>query len=152
MKTFLTLHQGLPGRCFSVPSSGRGLHSVTVFAQSLTEQFMKVLICLHLMLHYVLPNWESFLILQTLVGKPFEAMVTCPLHLLAWEMAFLVTITSARKVGKVRALQHPPPYLTIHAESASLSPDIIFLSKVASEFHLWVAIHLPTFFLYHRNS
>lgn len=88
---------------------------------------MKGLICLHLVPHRHVPNSDLGLLLRTLMRKPFESLVTCPLHLLSWKKAFLVVIMSARSVGELWALGHNPPYLIIHAEVVHLSLYVTFL-------------------------
>lgn len=53
------------------------------------------------------------LVLRKLLGKPFELMTNHLRHLLSWKMVFLVAITSARRVGELRALWHDLPILDI---------------------------------------
>lgn len=85
------------------------------------------------------------MVLGALALKLFEPMATCPPHLLAWKMAFLVVITSARRVSEHRALRANLPYLTIHAEGATLFPDVSFLSKMFSSFYSNTLNYLLTF-------
>lgn len=89
-----------------------------------------------LVLARLLMSWDLSMVLYRLVLKPFEPMAICPPHMLAWKIAFLVAITLARRVSELQTLRANPPYLMIHTEGATLSPDISILPKVPSNFHL----------------
>lgn len=59
----------------------------------------------------LLPSQDHNLILRTLTGSPFEPLATCSLLCFLMKVAFLVAVTSARKVGKQGALMaHPAPH------------------------------------------
>lgn len=62
------------------------------------------------------------------------------------KVAFLVAITSAKTVGKLRALVSEPPYTVFHKDKVYLRPHPKFLTKVVFNFHVNQAIYLPTFF------
>lgn len=94
------------------------------------------------------PAWNLTLVLNQLTGRPFEPMATCDMRLLSWKTAFLVTITSARRVSELAALRCVPPYLLFLPHSVHLRPDIRFLPKVVSEFHTITDILLPDFHPY----
>lgn len=74
-------------------------------------------------------------------------MATCDIRLLSWKMAFLVAITSARRVSELAALRCIQPYLLFLPNSVRLRPDIRFLPKVVSDFHSSTDILLPDFYL-----
>ncbi|KAJ7317023.1 hypothetical protein JRQ81_003185 [Phrynocephalus forsythii] len=93
------------------------------------------------------PQWSLPLVLQRLMCLPFEPMATCELLLLTFKMAFLLAITLARRAGELCALQCDPPYLQFYKDKVLAYPDISFLPKVVSSFHLSLPISLPTFFL-----
>lgn len=95
----------------------------------------------------LVPVWDLPLVLNKLMGKPFEPMASCSFQLLAWKTAFLAAITSAKWVSELVALRLDSPYLNIHEMEVSLVSDISFLPKVVSEFHLQLEVHPPTFFL-----
>lgn len=80
------------------------------------------------------------------MGRPFEPMATCDIRLLSWKTAFLVAITSACRVSELAALRCVPPYLQFLPHSVRLRPDIRFLLKVASDFHMSVEIVLLDFY------
>lgn len=90
--------------------------------------------------------WNLQLVLNQLTRQPFEPMATCDLRLLSWKTAFLVVITSARRVSELAALRCVPPYLLFLPHSVRFQPDIRFLPKVVSEFHATTDILLPDFY------
>lgn len=88
----------------------------------------------------------SFTIHTTTVGPPlgpFEPVATCNIQLLLWKTAFLMGITSAQRVGELAVLRHDPPYLRFYGVGVSISPDIRFLPKVVSSFHMGLEVSLP---------
>ncbi|MEE6520236.1 hypothetical protein FKM82_018068 [Ascaphus truei] len=60
-------------------------------------------------------------------------------------MAFLIAITSARRVGELQALSAKEPFLVIHQDKAVLRPVHQFLPKVVSPFHMNQEIVIPSF-------
>lgn len=70
----------------------------------------------------------------------------CVLHLLAWKIAFLVALTSAKHVGEQMALRHDPAYLLFGTDGVILFPDISFLLKFVFQFHLKAELSLPVFY------
>uniref|UniRef100_A0A8C4YQU8 Dedicator of cytokinesis 7 n=1 Tax=Gopherus evgoodei TaxID=1825980 RepID=A0A8C4YQU8_9SAUR len=80
------------------------------------------------------------------MGPPFEPLATCSLLYLSWKTAFLVAITSARRVSELRALVVDPPYTVFHKDKVQLRPHPAFLPKVVSAFHINQEIFLPVFF------
>lgn len=128
------------------------IDSYSVFTHLLMKKFMKGLIRTYLVLACPTPNWDLALVLWKLSVKPFELMASCPEHLLVWKTTFLVAVTSAHRVGAIRALRHDLPYLTVYTEGVSLFPDIFFLLKVTSNFHSSVMIHLPAFYPNPRDA
>ncbi|XP_062815884.1 uncharacterized protein LOC134293149 [Anolis carolinensis] len=92
------------------------------------------------------PGWNLELVLSQLTFPPFEPLASTDLRLLSWKVAFLVAITSARRPSELAALRVDEPYLRFHHDRAVLRPDITFLPKVVSAFHLNQDIVLPAFF------
>ncbi|KAG6932311.1 hypothetical protein G0U57_021645 [Chelydra serpentina] len=80
------------------------------------------------------------------MGAPFEPMATCSMLYLSWKTAFLVAITSARRVSELRALTSEPPYTVFHRDKVQLRPHPAFLPKVVSAFHINQDIFLPVFY------
>lgn len=130
----------------AISAHHRLVDSHSVFSHPLTKKFLKGLARSYPVLRRPTPSWELPLVLQKLTGKPFEPMATAAIHLVTWKTAFLIAVTSARRVGELRALRVDPPYLTFHEEGATLFPDFSFLPKVPSSFHSSAKLHLPTFY------
>ncbi|KAJ1093250.1 hypothetical protein NDU88_006355 [Pleurodeles waltl] len=93
-----------------------------------------------------MPQWDLNLVLTFLMCAPFEPFHNCPLRLLTIKTAFLVAITSARRVSELQALSSKPPYLMIYPDKVVLRTRASFLPKVVTPFHLGQNITLPTFF------
>lgn len=72
----------------------------------------------------------------------FEPMAMCPLPYLSTKVAFLLAITSARRVRKIQALVAEPPYMIIHKDEILKRPHVTFLSKVMLEFHIEAITYL----------
>lgn len=92
------------------------------------------------------PMWELNLILRSLMEKPFEPVATCLLLHLSMKVAFLIAITSGRRVGELRTLMIHPPFTTFYKDKVILWLHPKFVPKVASSFHLNQTIYLPVFF------
>ena len=86
------------------------------------------------------------MVLKSLTEKPFEPMASTSLNPLSMKVAFLVAIASARRALELVALRIDPPYLTFHVDKVVLRPDISFLPKVVTAFHINEDIFLPAFF------
>ncbi|CAJ0940919.1 unnamed protein product [Ranitomeya imitator] len=89
--------------------------------------------------------WDLNLVLDVLRASPFEPLREIPLSVLSWKVAFLVAITSIRRVSELAALSCRPPFLVIHQDKVVLRPPPSFLPKVVSTFHLNEDIVLPSF-------
>lgn len=84
--------------------------------------------------------------LSKLMGSPFEPIHKASLQHLSWKAAFLVAITSARRVSEIQALCANEPYTVFHLNRVVMRTRPSFLPKVVSDFHVNQAISLPTFF------
>ncbi|KAJ1121780.1 hypothetical protein NDU88_000299 [Pleurodeles waltl] len=92
------------------------------------------------------PPWELNIVLAKLMGPPFEPIHKASLQHLTWKTAFLVAITSARRVSEIQALSAKEPYTVFHDNRVVLRTHPSFLPKVVSVFHINQTITLPTFF------
>lgn len=92
------------------------------------------------------PPWERNVVLTKLMGAPFEPIHRSSLQHLSWKVAFLVAITSARRVSEIQALCCKEPYTVFHLNRVVLRTHPSFLPKVISDFHINQEITLPTFF------
>ena len=93
-----------------------------------------------------LPQWSLQVVLHSLVHPPFEPMATCDLKFLSLKTLFLVAITSACRASELAALRADPPYLQFFKDKVILYPDVSFLPKVVSDFHVNQPLLLPTLF------
>lgn len=90
--------------------------------------------------------WELNVVLTKLMGPPFEPIHKSTLQHLSWKVAFLVAITSVRRVSELQALCCNVPYTVFHSNRVVLRTHPSFLPKVISDFHINQSITLPTFF------
>ena len=118
----------------------------SVFSHSTAKRFMKGLANTNPPVAQPCPAWSLSVVLHSLSARPFEPMATVDLRLLTWKVVFLVAITSARRASELAALRIDEPYLTFHKDKVVLRPDVAFLPKVVSDFHVNQDIVLPTFF------
>ena len=77
-----------------------------------------------------LPKWNLQLVLQSMRGHPFEPMNGNRLGWVTWKTAFIVGITTARRVGEVQALSVSDRYLQITPEGVRLRLNPFFVPKV----------------------
>ncbi|XP_078235403.1 uncharacterized protein LOC144584060 [Pogona vitticeps] len=91
-----------------------------------------------------IPQWSLQTVLHCLTRHPFEPMASCDLKFLSFKTLFLVAITSARRASELAALRADPPYLQFFKDKVVLHPDVTFLPKVVSTFHVNQPLILPT--------
>ena len=92
------------------------------------------------------PPWCLGSVLSVLAKAPFEPLASCDLKLLTWKVAFLLAISSARRLSELQALSANPPFTIVHGEWASLKTVAAFLPKAASEWHRKQSIELCAFY------
>lgn len=76
-----------------------------------------------------LPPWHLNLVLSVLQKSPFENIRNISLLALSQKVAFLVAITSARRVSELAALSCHSPYLVIHIDKVVLRPNPRFFLR-----------------------
>ena len=52
------------------------------------------------------PAWDVALVLQSLIGAPYEPLRTCDEHFLAQKMLLLLVLASAKRIGELHALSY----------------------------------------------
>ncbi|XP_068128360.1 uncharacterized protein [Hyperolius riggenbachi] len=92
-----------------------------------------------------MPSWDLNTVLQALCNSPFEPLEEISDKCLTIKTAFLVAITSARRVCELQALSMREPYCIISGDRITLRLDTSFLPKVVSKFHRSQEIFLPSF-------
>ncbi|XP_068094885.1 uncharacterized protein [Hyperolius riggenbachi] len=108
-------------------------------------RFFKALRRIRPTIHSRVPSWDLNTVLQGLCEPPFEPLVDSSDKLLTIKTAFLLAITSARRVGELQALSILEPYCVISDDRITLRLDTSFLPKVVSKFHRSQEIFLPSF-------
>ncbi|XP_071980401.1 uncharacterized protein [Engystomops pustulosus] len=66
------------------------------------------------------PQWDLSLVLDALTSDPFEPNESNNLRFLTLKTAFLVAITSARRIGELQALSICEPYLSVSEDRITL--------------------------------
>lgn len=98
-------------------------------------------------------QWEHNLVLKGLTRLLFEPMATCSLIRFSMKMAFLIAITSARRIGDMVALMAHPMFTVFFPGKVTLRPHPKFIPKVTSTFHMNQLIQFPTFYPKpHKNN
>lgn len=98
----------------------------TVFSHPASKLFLRGQQHLYLDARLAPLAWDLPLLLCQLSRHPFEPMATCELPLLSWKMAFLVAISSARRISELATLRIIPLYLTFLPHLVKLRPDVKF--------------------------
>lgn len=98
------------------------------------------------------PSWDLPLVLQALTSDPFEPLAAVSLKFLTLKVAFLLAITSARRVSELGALFVCKDLCVFHSDRVVLRLDPTFLTKVNSRFHRAQELVLPNFCPDPRNQ
>lgn len=93
--------------------------------------------------HY--PAWELSVVLRVLSGSPFEPVRTSSLRHLSLKTAFLIAITSSRRVSELAALLVREDLCLVNRGTVVLQLDSSFIPKVKSYFHRAQEVVLPDF-------
>ncbi|XP_058020623.1 uncharacterized protein LOC131188944 [Ahaetulla prasina] len=91
------------------------------------------------------PTWDLSLVLNSLTGPPYEPLRSTSLRLLTCKVAFLVAITSARRISELAALSVRSDLCVFHPDRVVLRLDPSFIPKVNSVFHRMQELNLPNF-------
>ena len=91
-------------------------------------------------------QWSLQLVLRKVKSPSFEPLASTSLQLLTFKTAFLLAVTSVRRASELTALWADPPFIQFHPDKVTIFPDVSFLLKVATSFHLNQPVVLPMFF------
>ncbi|XP_071982985.1 uncharacterized protein [Engystomops pustulosus] len=116
------------------------------------QRFVKATSRLRPHLKQNIPNWDLSLVLNHLIGPPFEPLENTDLRSLTLKLTFLIAITSARRLKEIQALSLREPYLRVLEDRVILTLDKTFAPKVSSSFHRNQEIVLPSFCQNPKNS
>ncbi|XP_073426169.1 uncharacterized protein [Dendrobates tinctorius] len=98
------------------------------------------------------PPWDLGLVLRFLCSDTFALSEKIAIPALTRKTAFLVAITTAKRIGEIQALSTKEPYLQIREDSIILRLDPAFTPKVASTRNLNQEVVLPSFCDNPRNE
>ncbi|XP_073671778.1 uncharacterized protein [Paramisgurnus dabryanus] len=93
------------------------------------------------------PAWDLHLVLDSLCSPPFEPLAQAELKWVSIKTAFLLAITSAKRVGELHALSVSNSCLRWNSDGSGVTlwPNTAFLPKVLSSSNLNQPIHLAQF-------
>ena len=93
------------------------------------------------------PSWDLNVVLSALCGPPFEPMAQAELKWLSYKTAFLLAITSAKRVSELHALSTSDTCLRWNPDGSGVTlwPNTAFLPKVLATAHLNQPIRLAQF-------
>ena len=103
----------------------------TFGSHTLVTRFLKGALRLRPPQRRQVPQWDLLLVLRTLCAAPFEPLQTTELSWLSMKTAFLLAITSTKRVGELHALSVGTDCLQWHPEGkgVTLWPNPAFLPK-----------------------
>ncbi|KAE8611252.1 hypothetical protein XENTR_v10012388 [Xenopus tropicalis] len=119
--------------------------SLNLANNPLIKRFFKAVSRLRPRIKEVLAPWDLNIVLSALAEKPFEPLQDIKFKYLTWKTAFLVAISSARRVGELQALAVGPPYTQIFPDKVILKTLPFFRPKVSSASNINSQIVLPSF-------
>ena len=93
------------------------------------------------------PAWDLTMVLDALCMPPFEPLAQAELKWLSCKTAFLLAITSAKRVSELHALSVSDSCLRWNSDGSGVTlwPNIAFLPKVLANSHLNQPIRLARF-------
>lgn len=91
------------------------------------------------------PSWDLCLVLQVLTDSSFELLSSASLTFLTFKVAFLVMVTSARRVSELVALSIHRDLCIFHSYCVILRMDPNFLPKINTWFHRAQEVVFPDF-------
>ena len=94
------------------------------------------------------PPWDLGMVLEALQRAPFEPIESVNLKWLSLKTAFLLAVTSAKRIGELQALSVHRDLYRFRPDDGGvvLRPNPAFLPKILSETHLNQVIELSPFF------
>lgn len=91
------------------------------------------------------PTWDRPKVLPAVTKSPFEPIRTISMQFLMMKVAFLIAITSVRRISELGALSVAEGLCTFYKDRVVLRLDPSFTPKVGSCFHWSQEIVLPNF-------
>lgn len=106
----------------------------TVGSHPLVARFLKGALRLRPPRRSRVPTWDLPLVLQALCDAPFEPLLTADVSWLSMKTAFLLAVTSTKRVGELHALSVSRDCLQWHPDDSGVTlwPNPSFLPKTLS--------------------
>ncbi|XP_077126523.1 uncharacterized protein LOC143807659 isoform X1 [Ranitomeya variabilis] len=127
-------------------------YDCTLSAHPWISRFSRAVARLKPLLRKTIPPWDLNLVLNELCKIQFNLDDNPDIGKLSLKTAFLVAITSAKRLGELQALSIQDPYLQIFHDRLVLRLDPAFLPKVVSDSNINQEVILPSFFQSPRNQ
>ena len=137
--TILTHISALSVCCDPIEGASIGCHP-------LVKTWVKGSKALNPRIRTLMPSWSLPVVLSALREQPYEPMAKADLKYVTLKTAFLIAITSARRISELQALCMAEPFLILNPASAFLRVNNAFLPKVASDLALNADIELQAFY------
>ncbi|KAK0151644.1 hypothetical protein N1851_007054 [Merluccius polli] len=131
----------------AISSRHEGVDGATVGCHRLVSLFLRGVLRLCPPRTLRAPAWDLPLVLEAMSLPPFEPLTQVGLKWLSMKVAFLLAITSAKRVGELQALSLAETCLRWNPDGSGvvLWPNVAFLPKVLSRTHLNQPIRLARF-------
>ncbi|KAK0139592.1 hypothetical protein N1851_023527 [Merluccius polli] len=131
----------------AISSRHEGVDGATVGCRRLVSLFLRGALRLRPPRTLRAPAWDLPLVLEAMSLPPFEPLTQVGLKWLSMKVAFLLAITSAKRVGELQAPSVAETCLRWNPDGSGvvLWPNVAFLPKVHSRTHLNQPIRLARF-------
>ncbi|KAK0150202.1 hypothetical protein N1851_008886 [Merluccius polli] len=131
----------------AISSWHEGVNGATVGCHRLVSLFLRGALRLRPPRTLRAPAWDLPLVLEAMSLPPFEPLTQVGLKWLSMKVAFLLAITSAKRVGELQALSVAETCLRWNPDGSGvvLWANVAFLPKVLSRTHLNQPIRLARF-------
>ena len=119
----------------------------TVGSHPLVSRYLKGALRLHPPHAVRVPSWDLPMVLEALCSPPFEPLDQADLRWLSGKTAFLLAITSAKRVGELHALSVARDCVRWNSDGSGVTmwPNPAFLPKRLSAFHVNQPIRLTAY-------
>ena len=94
----------------------------------------------------LIPPWDLGIVLSALRDKPYEPLRKADMRLVTLILAFLLSVTSARRISEIHALGIVNAHLVLNPESAILRVNRSFLPKNKTDITLNSKLELQAFY------
>ncbi len=85
-------------------SANRELDEIPLGRPQMVSVFMRGVRCLRPVRPIVVPSWDLSIVLEGLMGAPFETLESAPERILTIKVTLLLALTSLKRVGDLQAL------------------------------------------------